>query len=173
MKCAWVLPAAADTIRLGSLLARSCPWGASGPRLLYVSGELGAGKTTLVGGLLAALGVAEAVRSPTYTLVEPYPLRLGLAVHVDLYRLAGPEELEPLALRDYFAANTLLLIEWPERAAMALPSPDLAVQLQINASEPGRVCRIEARSGAGEAWLAVIEQQSQSQTLTELGSVSP
>jgi tRNA threonylcarbamoyladenosine biosynthesis protein TsaE len=172
MRCAWALATATDTMRLGSLLARACPWGAREPRLLFLSGELGAGKTTLAAGLLEALGVDEAVRSPSYTLIETYPLRLGLAVHVDLYRLRGPEELEPLALRDYFAPNTLLLIEWPERAVASLPRPDLAVHLQASALESGRVCRIEAHSGAGEAWLAVVEQQSPSQTLTELGTVS-
>ena len=103
MRGAWQLPAATDTMQLGALLAHACPWGAREPRLLFLSGELGAGKTTLAAGLLEALGVAEAVRSPSYTLIETYPLRLGLAVHVDLYRLQGPEELEPLGLRDYFA----------------------------------------------------------------------
>lgn len=173
MRGAWQLPAATDTMQLGALLAHACPWGAREPRLLFLSGELGAGKTTLAAGLLEALGVAEAVRSPSYTLIETYPLRLGLAVHVDLYRLQGPEELEPLALRDYFAPNTLLLIEWPERAAATLPRPDLAVQLQALRAEPGRICRIEAHSAAGEAWLALVEQQSPSQTLIELGTVSP
>jgi tRNA threonylcarbamoyladenosine biosynthesis protein TsaE len=86
--------------------------------------------------------------------------------------LQGPEELEPLALRDYFAPNTLLLIEWPERAGASLPRPDLAVHLQASAASSGRICRIEAHSTAGEAWLAVVEQQSPSQTLIELGNVS-
>ena len=124
-------------------------------------------------GLLGALGVDEAVRSPSYTLIETYPLRSGLAVHVDLYRLQGPEELEPLALRDYFAPNTLLLIEWPERAGAALPRPDLAVHLEASAASSGRICRIEAHSAAGAAWLAMVQQQSPSQTLIELGNVSP
>jgi len=152
----WQLPGPEDTERLGAGLAAACPWEASGPRLAYLSGELGSGKTTLVAAMLHALGVAEPVRSPSYALLEVYPLAGGmLAVHLDCYRLQGPEELEALGLRDYFADRSLLLIEWPERVGGALPDPDLALQLQV--AGQGRGCRAIAHSTAGEQWLSAAQ----------------
>ncbi len=152
MSAQWRLPAAVDTVRLGAALAAALLWDEHAPRLLYLSGELGAGKTTLAGALLEALGVAEAVRSPSYALLETYPLRTGLGVHVDCYRLNDPREIEQLGLRDYFHGGTLWLVEWPERAGSALPPPDLAVRLRI--VDSGRGAEIEARTGAGRRWLA-------------------
>jgi tRNA threonylcarbamoyl adenosine modification protein YjeE len=160
MRNVWVLPSARETEQLGAALARGCPVGSLDARLLFLSGELGAGKTTLAAALLQALGVQEAVRSPSYALIETYTLPALQAVHIDLYRLQGAQELEQLGVRDYLNPQTLLLIEWPERAARALPVPDLAVQLELAAQGPlhGRRCRIEARSPAGEAWLALTGQ---------------
>jgi len=152
----WWLHSAAHTARLAAALAHGCPWGEPGPRLLFLSGELGAGKTTLAAALLAALGVAETVRSPSYALLETYPLRKGLAVHLDCYRLSDPRELEQLGLRDYFGPHTLWLVEWPEHAAAALPKPDLAVQLTVAAD--GRCAEIEAQTAAGADWLARVER---------------
>jgi tRNA threonylcarbamoyladenosine biosynthesis protein TsaE len=142
---------------LGAALGRHCPWGSQAARWLFLSGELGSGKTTMAAAVLAAAGVRETVRSPTYALVETYPLGERLAVHVDLYRLGGAQEVEQLGLRDYLQANTLLLLEWPERIEGTLPRPDLLVQLQI--STQGRLCNIEALSAFGEAWLALVEQE--------------
>jgi tRNA threonylcarbamoyl adenosine modification protein YjeE len=156
MKATWRLPGARQTEQLGAALARGCPWGEAGPRLIYLSGELGAGKTTLAAALLQALGVEDIVRSPSYTLIETYAARAGEAVHIDLYRLHGSEELQQLGFSDYLNGHTLLLIEWPERAGGALPPPDLDVRLEF--TDPigggGRNAQIEARSGVGEAWLA-------------------
>lgn len=149
------LPAAADTMRLGAALGLTCAWDDQAPRLLFVSGELGAGKTTLAAAMLEALGATETVRSPSYALVETYPLREGLGVHVDCYRLSNAQEFEQLGLRDYFAPRTLWLVEWPERAGAALPPPDLSVSLQ--AVGVARSALIEAMSVAGAAWLARLE----------------
>jgi tRNA threonylcarbamoyladenosine biosynthesis protein TsaE len=153
----WPLPTPSDSELLGAALARQCPWELPGPRLLYLSGELGAGKTTLAAAMLAALGVTEAVRSPTYALIELYGLGASaapsgaLAVHIDLYRLRGSEELVQLGIDDYLDDRTLLLIEWPERAGGALPRPDVTLMLEVQGE--GRVCRAEAGSDAGERWL--------------------
>ena len=157
MKANWRLPSARDTQSLGMALARSCPWDEHGPRLLFLSGELGAGKTTLAAALLQGLGVAEIVRSPSYALIETYTARAGEAVHIDLYRLQSADELQQLGLRDYLNARTLLLVEWPERAGGALPRPDLAVRLETSASagEVGRSAGVEAQSSVGEAWLGL------------------
>jgi len=155
MKAVWRLPSARETERLGVALAQNCPWDEREPRLIYLSGELGAGKTTLAAALLQALGVAETVRSPSYALIETYSARDGEAVHLDLYRLHGASDLQQLGLRDYLNGRTLLLVEWPERAGAGLPRPDLAVRLETDASdgEVGRMACIEAQSSVGESWL--------------------
>jgi len=141
-------------MRLAEALAAALPWDDQAPRLLYLSGELGTGKTTLAGALLGALGAAEAVRSPSYALLEIYPLRAALGVHVDCYRLTDPGELEQLGLRDYFRAHTLWLVEWPERAGRALPPPDLWVRLRV--ADPGRTAEIAAATPVGATWLAQV-----------------
>lgn len=147
----WHLGSAEDTAALGVALAHACPPPSDAPRLLFLSGELGSGKTTLAAALLGALGVTEAVRSPSYALVETYPVVWGEAVHVDCYRLADAHELEQLGLRDHYAAHTLWLVEWPERAAAALPEPDLGVHLGIEGR--GRSATCEPKSPAGREWL--------------------
>jgi tRNA threonylcarbamoyl adenosine modification protein YjeE len=154
MNASWRLSSARATEGLGQALARHCPWDENQPRLVFLSGELGAGKTTLAAAVLHALGVEESVRSPSYALIESYRVPAGEAVHIDLYRLQGAEELEQLGLRDYLNGRTLLLVEWPERAGGALPVPDLHLRLAgLAGAAAGRDARIEARSGAGESWL--------------------
>ncbi len=119
---------AAATEALGARLARTVPAGS----VIFLQGDLGAGKTTLVRGFLRARGYRGAVKSPTYTLVEPYPLDDGITVHhLDLYRLGDPEELEWIGLRDLFSEDSICLIEWPERGAGSLPQPDMVVRLEI------------------------------------------
>ena len=153
------LPAEADTLALGTDLARSLPGAASRALCVALIGELGAGKTTVARGMLRALGVTGPVRSPTYTLVETYPLAAGQALHLDLYRLDGPGALEGLAVRDEWRAGTLLLVEWPERAGSALPPPDLRIELSVGAQEAGRVAAIDASTALGQEWLARLEKR--------------
>ena len=114
----------AATEALGAELARQWPRG-----LVWLEGELGTGKTTLVRGWLRALGHTGAVKSPTYTIVEPYVLDGRHVYHFDLYRLADPEELELMGVRDYLAPENLCLVEWPERGRGVLPAADLRVRL--------------------------------------------
>jgi tRNA threonylcarbamoyladenosine biosynthesis protein TsaE len=118
---------AGATAALGAAVARGLA--ARPGAVIFLEGPLGAGKTTLARGLLRALGVQGTIRSPTYTLLEPYELGERTLVHLDLYRLNGPGELEPLGLRDYPPERCWWLVEWPERGGASLPAPDLRIRL--------------------------------------------
>lgn len=137
----------------GAALARGLPDLGQRSLLLALSGELGSGKTTLARALLRALGVAGTIRSPTFTLVEPYETQRGTVHHLDLYRLApGAAALEGLGYRDLRGQPGLVLVEWPERAGKALIMPDLAAQLEHEGS--GRRISFAAGSESGRGWLA-------------------
>lgn len=137
------------TERLGVVLARGM---SEGGFVLYLHGELGAGKTSLVRALLHALGHTGRVRSPTYTLVEPYEIAGRRVYHLDLYRLSAAEELEYLALRDLDPITDLLLVEWPERAGDALAPADLAIFLEYSGT--GRKISLKAASARGTTILS-------------------
>ncbi|MGD8379280.1 MAG: tRNA (adenosine(37)-N6)-threonylcarbamoyltransferase complex ATPase subunit type 1 TsaE [Gammaproteobacteria bacterium] len=119
--------------------------------VIHLSGPLGAGKTTLVRGLLRALGHEGLVRSPTYTLVEPYEFGGRDVFHLDLYRLGDPGELDYLGIRDLDSPDSICLVEWPERGGAMLPAPDL--QLELSLAPSGRQAKLAARTGRGEAIL--------------------
>ena len=156
------LPHASATEALGARLADALLGDAGGSAEspvdghIHLSGELGAGKTTLVRGLAHALGIEGPVKSPTYTLVEPYTRGAIKLYHFDLYRLGDGEELEYLGARDAFAERALVVIEWPERAEGWLPEPDLQVHLSIAGS--GRGADVSARTARGEALLAILDR---------------
>lgn len=129
------------------------------PALVFLQGDLGAGKTTFVRGFLRGLGYQGAVRSPTYTLVEPYPLEGITVYHLDLYRLGDPEELEYLGLREMLDCQALLFVEWPERGAGWLPPAD--VRIKISHRDEGRELLFSGRSPLATVWQTAVEQLKQ------------
>ncbi len=145
------LPDEAATLRLGAALADRMPDLRSRSLLLALQGELGTGKTTLVRGLLRALGVEGPIRSPTFTLVEPYETKAGTIHHLDLYRLQGKQsELDALGYRDYRGLPGLVIVEWPERGGAALGPADL--KLTIEHRPAGRAVRVDSATATGRVW---------------------
>jgi tRNA threonylcarbamoyladenosine biosynthesis protein TsaE len=124
--------------------------------VIFFEGDLGSGKTTFVRALLRARGITGAIKSPTYTLLEPYRVADTDWCHCDLYRLGTPEELEMLGLRDYHAAGAVLLIEWPGQGQGYLPDADLLIKLSLAGS--GRTCLANAYSQKGAELLQVIRE---------------
>jgi tRNA threonylcarbamoyladenosine biosynthesis protein TsaE len=119
--------------------------------MIYLQGNLGVGKTTFSRGLLQALGHTGSVKSPTYTLVEPYDVAAGKIYHFDLYRLRDPQELEYIGAQEYFEHAFLCLVEWPECGRGFLPEADLI--LELNPQSSGRSLSIKAQTTAGEQLL--------------------
>lgn len=153
----------AATTAAGATLAASLPGLSDRSLLLALSGELGSGKTTLARGLLRALGVAGTIRSPTFTLVEPYSTARGTVHHLDLYRLEpGGSSLEGLGYRDLRGLPGLVMVEWPERAGVALGVADLGANLAHQ--HPGRRLELTASTESGRAWLsaycALLEERA-------------
>jgi tRNA threonylcarbamoyladenosine biosynthesis protein TsaE len=150
---AFDLPDSGATEALGVALARSFP-GAEVGAIVHLRGELGSGKTTCARALLHALGVTATIRSPTYTLVDTYSAAALTCVHVDLYRVQTTTEVEELGLRDMTGPGSLMLIEWPEKGGIAVPPPDLLLQLVYKAD--ARSAALGAVSATGRAWLAEL-----------------
>ena len=130
--------------RLSTIVGRN-----TDPILVMLSGDLGAGKTTLCRGLL--MGLAGPGKSPTYTLIEVYDLSLGKVIHADLYKLVDPEELEHMGFADYLEDSVLCLIEWPENGSGYLPKPD--IMIKINLSKAGRYVTLASESLCGKSIL--------------------
>ena len=139
---------------MADLLPRGRRW------LLALTGELGAGKTTFVRGLLRGMGHTGRVRSPTYTLVEPYHLEGRDVLHLDLYRIGDPGELDFLGIPDLIDERTLLLVEWPERGAGHLPGADLSIALEH--SDDVRFVYLQPHSADGRALCRKLTQSTSS-----------
>jgi tRNA threonylcarbamoyladenosine biosynthesis protein TsaE len=144
------IASAAEMEAIGSKLAGVCPSGCK----VFLQGDLGAGKTTLVRGFLRALGFNGTVKSPTYTLVEPYTVAGRTLYHFDLYRVHHPQELEDFGIRDYFDQSAIYLVEWPERAGKLLGKPD--VHIHLSHADSGRNLKINTLTPDGDAILTAL-----------------
>lgn len=153
MEWGGVLSEEQDTRRLGALLAECCATGL----VIFLVGALGTGKTTLTRGFLRGLGYGGAVKSPTYTLIEPYAVAGRRVIHLDLYRVADAEELEHLGLRDLLDSEALVLIEWPEKGAGFLPAADL--QIRLDYVSGGREAHLHAFTQRGVRVIDGLRQQ--------------
>ena len=140
----------AAMVALGGRLAQAL----IGGLVIYLKGDLGMGKTTLCRGIIQSLGHAGAVKSPTYTLIEPYQLENLAINHFDLYRLVDAEELEFMGIRDYFGVNSVALVEWPERGKGILPPADLVITIAREGA--GRILQLNADTAAGAEMLAQV-----------------
>jgi tRNA threonylcarbamoyladenosine biosynthesis protein TsaE len=140
-----------DTLALGAALAPCLEPGL----VIYLSGELGAGKTTLARGLLRGFGHTGAVKSPSYTLVELYKLSRLYLYHFDFYRFNNPAELGDAGFREYFTPAAVCVVEWPEKAAGVLPAADIRIDLKVTGS--GRQAEINADTEIGRVCLERLE----------------
>lgn len=144
------------TIALGKQLAELVKKELKQGIIVFLNGDLGAGKTTLTRGFVQGMGHVGNVKSPTYTLVEPYDLADWQVYHFDLYRLADPEELEYMGIRDYFNSNCCSFIEWPEKGQGMLPAPDMIIDLAYHDEQ--RQVSLQAKTALGERLLSILPQ---------------
>lgn len=145
-----------ETQLLAEDLAAACRNALPQQVVVYLSGDLGAGKTTFSRYFIQAMGHKGSVKSPTYTLVEPYSLGEVDIYHFDLYRLSDPEELEFMGIRDYFRENSISLIEWAENGAECLATADLVISIEINGE--GRQFTISASTSQGAKLLSYCKR---------------
>ncbi len=137
------------TVAMGNKVAAIIEQGA----VIYLHGDLGAGKTTFTRGVVQGFGHIGKVKSPTYTLVEPYELTRANVYHFDLYRLGDPEELEYMGIRDYFSEQAICIVEWPEKGGEFIPVPDLDITLSYVGDE-----RKIVMNSASERGIAIVEK---------------
>lgn len=137
------------TVAMGNKVAAIIEQGA----VIYLHGDLGAGKTTFTRGVVQGFGHTGKVKSPTYTLVEPYELTRANVYHFDLYRLGDPEELEYMGIRDYFSEQAICIVEWPEKGGEFIPVPDLDITLSYVGDERKIVI-----NSASERGIAIVEK---------------
>lgn len=141
-----------DMLAFGARFAAAIEGGA----IIFLNGSLGAGKTTFTRGFLRHLGYTAKVKSPTYTLVEPYDIDGRMIFHFDLYRLDNPGELEFIGIQDYFTSDAICIVEWPDKGFPLLPAPDLVCDIIFN--KTGRDIVIEAQSEKGQETLRRIKE---------------
>jgi tRNA threonylcarbamoyladenosine biosynthesis protein TsaE len=153
----WIkfIPDEAAMLKLGSQLAQACPSQSKDPLIIFLQGQLGAGKTTLTRGFLQGLGYKGKVKSPTYTLVEAYEVESRPVFHFDLYRLQEAAELDFIGMQDYLLPQAICLMEWPENAKDRLPSPDLSCSIHLHGS--GREIKLTAHSVQGDTLLQRVQ----------------
>jgi tRNA threonylcarbamoyladenosine biosynthesis protein TsaE len=151
------LPDAAATEACGARLAGTLQGGMT----VTLQGELGTGKTTLVRGLVRAVGVTGAVKSPSYALVEHYPLSSLYFYHFDFYRFASPDEWDSAGFSEYFRSDSVCIVEWPERAGHRLHAPDLALSLAYSPGNDGRELLAVACTPAGRQCLKALTARGQ------------
>ena len=158
-----------EMVALGSELGTACRslMDSSRSTIIFLEGDLGMGKTTLSRGVLQAFGHQGTVKSPTYTLVEPYQFAHVTVYHFDLYRLGDPEELEYMGIRDYFDGNSLCLVEWPEKAGMFLPTADLVVRIATASNTTGREVMIYAQTDDGKAIVNRLSAVDNNQSIND------
>jgi tRNA threonylcarbamoyladenosine biosynthesis protein TsaE len=145
------LAAEADTLALGAALAQGLRPG----MVIYLSGDLGAGKTTLARGVLRGLGITERVKSPTFTLLELYTISSLYLYHFDFYRFNRSDEWADAGFREYFNSESVCLVEWPEKAGGQLPAPDMRIEMEVDGS--GRSVTISAHTEAGNNCLKRLQ----------------
>ena len=144
------------TVAMGNALAEVVKNDTKQGVVVFLNGDLGAGKTTLTRGFVQAMGHAGHVKSPTYTLVEPYDLGDWRVFHFDLYRLADPEELEFMGIRDYFDDRSCCFIEWPEKGTGLLANADLTINMAYQ-EEQRNIC-LHAETPLGAQMLQALTQ---------------
>ncbi len=152
----WQSDSPEETESFGAQLAAVKPAADEAAVVIYLRGDLGAGKTTLARGFLGACGIRGTVHSPTYTLVESYEAGADTIVHLDLYRLRDASELEALGVRDLARAHHYWLVEWPERGTGRLPPADLIVSLEVG--RDSHPITTSAATSVGAGWLARLQQ---------------
>jgi len=144
-----------ETVAFGQQMAEFVKSNLDKGVIVYLNGDLGAGKTTLTRGFVQGMGHTGNVKSPTYTLVEPYELGVWRVYHFDLYRLADPEELEFMGIRDYFAQHCNCFIEWPEKGAGLLANPDLVINIEYQ--DEHRRLEISAYTDIGHQLVSLLQ----------------